>query len=487
MSSSICWRCLSKASTPKNLRSAAVNARSPLYLPTLAFSTSPSFHRDLPPKKKSTGIKPIPRKGMRSSYVKTKSKRPTEGRARRPAPGERKALRKRIVLSNVNALEVTGMQDINAENMFDRRVEGHVLGLPGQTVDQLRAVEAFKTTQGWGLFRRPGTLMRRETIDLGKTITEMSEQEGSRKTIRRVLVGEKGSGKSMMMLQAMTFAFLKGWTVINLPEAQDITLGHMPYQPLPSSSPPSYIQPTYLSNLLRNLPTANPHLENLQLSQQSSTSDLPITIPQNISLARLASLGASDPDIAHPLFTLLISDLLSPGRPPVFLGLDGLAHATQPGTGYTAPNLNPIHPYDLMILNWYFNFLSGKQPLPNGGIVMAATSQSNAPDVPSLDLALSDLEGAIQTSAGQQVSRKVKNPFFRYDERVLSTLTMGNGVEVQRLRGLSKEEARGLVEYWAKSGMVREKVSEGFVGEKWALSGGGVVGELVRAVVGMRF
>lgn len=85
-------------------------------------------------------------------------------------------------------------------------------------MDQLRAVEAFKTTQSWGLFQSPGTLMRRETVDMGKLIADMSEEGGSRKTVRRVLVGEKGSGKSMMLLQAMTMAFLKGWTVINLPE-----------------------------------------------------------------------------------------------------------------------------------------------------------------------------------------------------------------------------------------------------------------------------
>ncbi|KAL8851829.1 MAG: hypothetical protein Q9221_003255 [Calogaya cf. arnoldii] len=424
----------------------------------------------------------MPKKGTKSLVIK-KGKFQAENRARRPAPGERKALRKRIVLSNVNALEVKGMENIDVENMYDRRMEGQVLRLPGPIVDQLRAVEAFKTTQGWGLFQSPGMLMRRETVDMGKMIADMSEEGKSRKTVRRVLVGEKGSGKSLMLLQAMTMAFLKGWTVINLPEAQDITIGHTAYQPLPSSSPPSYIQPTYLANLLRKLPTANPHLETLQFTQRQS-SQLPIPIPPNISLARLASLGASDPEIAYPIFDLLITDLLSPGRPPVFLGLDGLAHAMQPGTGYTAPNLKPIHPHELMILEWYFKFLSGQRKLPNGGIVMAATSQSNAPKVPSLDLALSELEGPIVTRAGQTVPQKERNPFVRYDERVLNTLK--SGVQVQRLQGLSKEEARGLMEYWAKSGMVREKVNEGFVCEKWTISGGGVVGELERAVVRMR-
>ncbi|KAL8767270.1 MAG: hypothetical protein Q9209_006196 [Squamulea sp. 1 TL-2023] len=477
MSTSICWRCSSKALI-RSLRHASIQSRFPISIPALSFSTTPYFQLPLPPKK-SSGVKATFKKGTKSLVIK-KSKKQVENRARRPAPGERKALRKRIVLSNVNALEVPEMQDISAENMYDRRMEGQVLGLPGPIVDQLRAVEAFKTTQCWGLFRSPGTLVRRETVDMGKMIADMSEEQGSRKTVRRVLVGEKGSGKSMILLQAMTMAFLKGWTVINLPE------GHTPYQPLPSSPPTSYIQPAYLANLLRNLPTANPHLANLQFTQSPTSSDLPVPITPNISLAQLASLGASDPENAHTIFNLLVTDLLSPGRPPVFFGLDGLAHAMQPGTGYTAPNLKPIHPHDLMILKWYFNFLSRDQRLPNGGIVMAATSQSNAPRVPSLELALSELEGPITTRAGQLIPQKERNPFMRYDERILKTLRKGGGVQVQRLQGLAKEEARGLMEYWAKNGMVRERVSEGFVCEKWAVSGGGVVGELERAVVRMR-
>lgn len=110
------------------------------------------------------------------------------------------------------------MQDVNEDNMYDGRLRGHVLGLSGPIVDQLRAAEAFKSSQGWGMFHRPGTLVRTETLDMAKLIANMSSGEGPKKSVRTILVGEKGSGKSMMVLQAMTMAFLKGWTVVNLPE-----------------------------------------------------------------------------------------------------------------------------------------------------------------------------------------------------------------------------------------------------------------------------
>lgn len=156
-------------------------------------------------------------KGAKKTFVKKTKKRQKTDSSKRPEVGERRALRKRIVLSNTNALEVEGLKDINAQLMIDESLRGQVLGIPGPVVDQLRAVEAFKVKQGWPLFRRPAMLMRKDTLDMATEIENISL--GIRdKTIRRVFVGERGSGKTTMLLQAMTMAFLKGWVVINVPE-----------------------------------------------------------------------------------------------------------------------------------------------------------------------------------------------------------------------------------------------------------------------------
>ena len=139
-----------------------------------------------------------------------------EDRSKKPAPGERKAMRKRIVLSNTNAVEVQGMRELDQEALDDLQgLEGEILALPGETIDQLRAIEAFKSTQNWALFRRAGTLIRRETSDI-KTLVDRAENDKSLQ--RRVVVGQREGGKSLLALQAMTIGFLRGWTVINIPE-----------------------------------------------------------------------------------------------------------------------------------------------------------------------------------------------------------------------------------------------------------------------------
>lgn len=161
-------------------------------------------------------------RGAKQTFVKKKRKPVNVDKGRRPAPGERKALRKRIVLSNTNALEVEGLKDFTLDSIYDESLRGQVLGIPEEVVDRLRVVQAFKVMQGWPLFRRPAMLMRKDTLDLGKEMGQL-EQDGGKKSIRRVFVGERGSGKTVMLLQAMTMAFLKDWVVINIPEGMSST------------------------------------------------------------------------------------------------------------------------------------------------------------------------------------------------------------------------------------------------------------------------
>ena len=262
------------------------------------------------------------------------------------------------------------------------------------------------------------------------------------------------------------------------------------------------MQKTYTAKLLSQISRANPHLESLQISSSTPPSNFPISIPANISLARLAGLGASDPEIAWPTFQLLISELTLPNssiaaddqkRPPLLFSLDSLAHAMQDRTAYMTASFKPIHAHDLALVKVFIDYLSGASLLPNGGLVLAVTSDSNAPPKPSLDLALAQLEaGSASQSSAQSAdlynpSPTTPNPFFAYDKRVMDIFeTAKGGVDVQRLHGLSKEEAKALMDYWAQSGILRQDVDERLVGEKWSLSGGGVVGELERGCFEMR-
>jgi small subunit ribosomal protein S29 len=214
MPTSLCLRGFSQLSIDATARPSA--AARLLHPQAACFSTSAARQATAPKRK---GMVAAPKKGVKSLNTK-KSKKPAQGDSgKRPGQGERKALRKRIVLSNNNALEVSSLKDLGKSNVLDEKNEGVVMGLPAETVDALRAVDAFKPTQGWSLFRRPAVLMRKEAIALA---TSFKEAESSKKTIRRILSGERMSGKSTLLLQGLAMGHLREWFVINLPEGKDM-------------------------------------------------------------------------------------------------------------------------------------------------------------------------------------------------------------------------------------------------------------------------
>ncbi|KAI4739693.1 hypothetical protein E4T50_09823 [Aureobasidium sp. EXF-12298] len=477
MSGSICLRCLARPAVVTlehhSLRIATPQA-------TAAFSTSAALEANSAVKKKSVSVVK-PGRGANASFSKAQGKiNKGKGGARTgkpPAEGERKAMRKRVVLSNTNAVEVQGLDNFSAANIHDAALEGQVMGLSNEVIDALRATEAFKATQGWSLFRRPATLVRKETAELAKL---MQDVEANKSAVRRVLYGERGSGKSVLALQAKAMALLKGWIVVHIPEAKELILGNSSYTP--SSEPGLYNQPHFTASLLSQIAKANSTvLSKLRLSQEHNLS---IPVQSNISLDRFALMGATDPDLAPEIYNALWKELTAESkkgegmaRPPVVFTIDSIAHVMR-DSAYMSPDVTPIHAHDLSIVNHFFRLLSGKAALPNGGMVLATDSSSNKPTIPGFDHAVAR-NAAVQK--GLQAPQW--DPWVKVDQRSIDVL---NGVDVWQIKGLSREEARSIMEYYAKSGMLRQTVNDNLVAEKWTLSGGGIIGELEKGTVKTR-
>ncbi|KAI9674426.1 MAG: 37S ribosomal protein S23 mitochondrial [Caeruleum heppii] len=479
MASIRCWTCLHRLRPPRS------TSHTPHLPSTHPFSTSTS---SLAKQTKIISKKP------REQSVRVRNAAPARA-SRPPARGERKAIRKRIVLSNTNALEVPALKELSAEQVRDDGLEGfqgEMMGFPGELVDKLRTVGIFQPRQRWGVFRRPATLVRRETVEVGKYVKELSESEGedqaAGKTMRRIYTGERGTGKSVMLLQAMAMAFVNNWIVISIPEAEALTRAHTEYAPLSTptaNSPTTYIQRTYCASLLSQISSANkPILSQLTLSQKHS---LPIPLQPNISLDRLADLGARDPEISWPVFQALWTELTAPNptpetkRPPLMITIDCLAHLMRP-SAYRAADYSIIHAHDLIIPSHFISLLSGATPLgPSGGAILAATSGSSPPSAPTFTLRLAQLEGLASGLSEPQIPQP--GPFEKIDPRVSEAMT---DVEVKRLEGLDTQETRALMEYFARSGVLRRRVDEETVRAGWIVGGRGVVGEVERAVLGVR-
>ncbi|KAH7170686.1 putative ribosomal protein DAP3 [Dactylonectria macrodidyma] len=427
-----------------------------------SFSTTATLAAAAPPPIKS-------RRDLPGKQKKAVKKRVNIVPVRKPNPGERKAFRKRIQLSNNSALAVEGLDALAADNMALDESAGKVFSVPDHVVDQLRAIEAFKTTQSWNLFRRPHVLLRKETVELMKRLEASVDKKES---LKCVLTGSRLSGKSITLLQAMSYALLNNWVVFHIPEGQDLTNGNTEYSPIPETEPMQFAQPVYCLKMIQNLYRANRAvLEKLQLQKDWSRFT---NLKQGATLADLA-LSAKETEYAWPTLLALWTELTLPGRPPVLFALDGLAHINKI-SDYRDPSFNQVHAHELSLVRTFIDAISGKTKLPNGGAIIAATSENNTHHHPSQELVLAQLEAG---QAGESVP--TPDPYERkYDERVYDAL---KNSWVLRVDGVSKDEARSLMEYWGASGLVRHVLNSRTVSEKWTVGGHGILGEMERATL----
>lgn len=214
-------------------------------------------------------------------------------------------------------------------------------------------------------------------------------------------------------------------------------------------------------NILSRLRTTKPY------------TDFTNPVYEGSSLASLIE-SAREADQAWPVFTALCAELLVKGRPPLLFTLDNLTFIMKI-SDYRNPAFELIHSHDLVIVRMFVDMLSGKTPLPNGGAIIAATSRGNAPRNASMELAID------QRLAEQEKLEVIPqaDPFSKkYDARVDEAM---KSVEVLKLKGISKLEARALMEYWAASGVLRATINEHTISEKWMTGGNGIIGEMERA------
>jgi hypothetical protein len=129
--------------------------------------------------------------------------------------GERKKLREQIVLANSNAPPVEA-PELTAATVGLESAVGSVFSFVGADVSMLRELKAFKKNQDWRFFYKPCTVVRRESLELGKMMEMIGSAEiGNQESV--VVDGMKGTGKSVLLLQCMAWALRKRWMVISIP------------------------------------------------------------------------------------------------------------------------------------------------------------------------------------------------------------------------------------------------------------------------------
>jgi small subunit ribosomal protein S29 len=165
----------------------------------------------------------------------------------------------------------------------------------------------------------------------------------------------------------------------------------------------------------------------------------------------------------------------------MLVAVDGLAH-WMTETAYRSADFKLIHAHDLAFVHHFLSLLKEGDSLKNGGLLLYATSSSNNPNPLGLKIALDRLAARQAGISASSPEYPQPEAYSKADPRVLDLLQPAekavSPLELQTLGGLTRDEARGFMEYFARSGLLREVINEQWVSEKWSLSGGGIIGEL---------
>ncbi|OQV05476.1 hypothetical protein CLAIMM_10207 [Cladophialophora immunda] len=488
MSLSICTECLSRLRLSSNMPKGLAVTASTWTQTTSFHSSAAQYKSPLLKKKVSQSGTSAPRaRQSQSARLKKKGRE----RPKLPPIGERRAQRRRIVLSNTNALPVSDMETWSKENVIDEKTVGQMMALDGGLLDQLRDSGAFKTTQNWSLFRRPAILIREETLRIAKEMDDIKQEGEKKKVVKHLVIGEKASGKSVLILQAMSMAYMDHWIVVNVPEAQDFVNNTSSYAPLRHAEDESqhmYIQPQLTQLLLTRIATSNDSvLKSLRLNHAHPK---PLSLKNNSTLLDLAQKGAGDHHLSWQAWQAFYKELTEPGqnpRPPVLFAADGVDHWMGP-TAYRDSEHKILHSHQFALVKQFINLLftgntSKTSPFINGGMVLFSTSGSNTPAYPTFDLILSQMRARqLHSISPTHPDFPLPKPYSKPDPRVLALsapATRGD-LNLMELKGLNKLESRGYLEYFAKSGLLHRRITDGLVSEMRGLSGGGVVGELAK-------
>lgn len=136
--------------------------------PTLlrSFSTTPTPLARAPAtggKKRPTNLRAL------GNNFKTKKKGKDDSpKARYGKPGEARAMKRMVVLSNTHALSVP-TETFSGESITNPGLHwGKMMGFNVPTLQRLKGLDAFQPRRNWEFFNAPNVLYRRQTADLAK-------------------------------------------------------------------------------------------------------------------------------------------------------------------------------------------------------------------------------------------------------------------------------------------------------------------------------
>ncbi|BEI91588.1 uncharacterized protein CcaverHIS019_0404080 [Cutaneotrichosporon cavernicola] len=299
----------------------------------------------------------------------------------------------------------------------------------------------------------PASVIRQATLDLTGTLN--AAKGNSSKDARILLTGPRGSGKSMLMLQAAAYALEAGWIVLYVPQASKWLDSSSQYEY--NEADKMFHQTETSQQLLTKLAAVNKaQLAKVTLSEAVKVGSE--TFAAGSKLADIVALGAKEERLAVPALAATVDVLSKQTAVPVLLAVDEM-HALFRTSQFRAPDYTRLEPYNLSVSSLVLDLLTGRKAF-GAGAVIGALSYSNT------EWPVSD---TLLYGVGQPTVHPV-HAYTTHDEVHLANAKSGiKTVEVPL--GMTGKEAAAMFEVWTRKGWATNSADDVFLGALNAASG----------------
>ncbi|KAI8582119.1 hypothetical protein K450DRAFT_229100 [Umbelopsis ramanniana AG] len=317
--------------------------------------------------------------------------------------------------------------------------------------DVTTSLEVFKypkfLEKEFNLLNKASLVARQSSLDLVNKIDNATS--ASSESTRIILTGELGSGRSAVLLQAVSFALSRKWLVIYIPTASVYTNGSSSYAPIQGSN--QFEQPALASSLLQKIKNVNDHI----LKEILLTKDYHIdrhSALKGTSLSKLLDIGIKDQYTAQKVFEVLLEEAGNTST-PTLLAVDEI-NALYTKTAYHDTDSQVLDAHRLRLPRTILDYFAGNKQFKAGAVVGAMSDH------------LTNIKSfGLEVALGLQVPDA-------YSQLPTETIALAKGVERLDIKPYTDAEAKTVLDYYHMAQVVFEEPSEMLLKKKMVTSNG---------------
>lgn len=230
----------------------------------------------------------------------------------------------------------------------------------------------------WKPMSTPITTLRKASVDLIHRVDQAVDLQNSSKPNLLTLTGENGTGKSVVLLHALSYAVHKRWIVLYIPDAKSLVDGQYSYQYC--SRTQTYHQNTLSADILRKLTAVN-DLEGLKTSKSvklfgmidEKMVESEEEIPSGVPLSKFVQIGIQKTHLAPNVLEIVLDELAIQTQIPVFFAIDGAQNLFKP-SDYVDGSFRKIDSFGFNVPRLFLKFARGTQFWSKGMTILSGSS-----------------------------------------------------------------------------------------------------------------